>query len=116
MVIFAATYGRSKSGRTVCRFDADKVDPSVKMLNDTDDNNTIKCPERNTTLDVMRLCDYKSRCVVTVNETYFGNPCKGVYKYLTIIYACGEYRTLFNKLEFVRYFVILISITDKNER
>ncbi|XP_067050057.1 uncharacterized protein [Acropora muricata] len=88
IVIYAATYGRSKDGYTVCPFD-DEVDPSVRRVNDIADNNSIPCPERNVTLDTMRLCDFRRRCVVTANETYFGNPCKGVYKYLTIIYSCG---------------------------
>ena len=102
MVIYTATYGRSADGDTLCPFNAAEVDRSVLIANDTADDNSIRCPERNTTLDVIGLCDYKRRCVVIANETYFGNPCKGVYKYLTIIYSCGEYRTLFIKLEFVR--------------
>ncbi|XP_015774640.1 PREDICTED: uncharacterized protein LOC107352822 isoform X3 [Acropora digitifera] len=89
IVIYAATYGRSKDGYTVCPFD-DEVDPSVRRMNDTADDNSIPCPKRNVTLDIMRLCDFKRRCVVTANETYFGNPCKGVYKYLNIIYSCDE--------------------------
>ncbi|XP_029211220.2 uncharacterized protein LOC114975259 isoform X3 [Acropora millepora] len=89
IVIYTATYGRSSDGYTVCPFD-DEVNPSVRKMNDTADDNSIPCPERNVTLDIMRLCDFKRRCVVTANETYFGNPCKGVYKYLTIIYACDE--------------------------
>jgi len=88
IVIYAATYGRSEDGYTICPFD-DEVDPSVRRMNDIADNNSIPCPERNVTLDTMRLCDFKRRCVVTANETYFGNPCKGVYKYLIIIYSCG---------------------------
>ena len=114
IVIYAATYGRSYDGDTICRFD-DEVNPSVRKMNDTADDNSIPCPERNVTLDIMRLCDFKRRCVVTANETYFGNPCKGVYKYLIILYACGEYRTFFIKLEFLRLFVLMISITDKNK-
>ena len=90
MVIYTATYGRKYGGDTLCPFNAAEADPSVLRANDTDDN-FVECTYQNVTLDTMRLCDYRRRCVVTANETYFGNPCKGVYKYLTIIYACGEY-------------------------
>ena len=90
MVIYVAAYGRKSSGDYLCPFNAAEADPSVLRANDTDDN-FVECTYQNVTLDTMRLCEHRRRCVVTVNETYFGNPCKGVYKYLKIIYACGEY-------------------------
>lgn len=90
MVIYAATYGRQEDGRTLCPFKEDLVDQSVIQANETDDN-SVCSNEKNVTLEIMKLCDKKRRCIVTVNETYFGNPCKGIYKFLKIIYACGEY-------------------------
>lgn len=89
MVIFIATYGRKSGGDTLCSFNAAEADPSVLRANDTDDN-FVECTYRDVTLDTMRLCEHRRRCVVTANETYFGNPCKGVYKYLQIVYACGH--------------------------
>ncbi|XP_068713716.1 uncharacterized protein [Montipora foliosa] len=89
MVIYIATYGRKSGGDTSCSFNAAEADPSVLRANDTDDN-FVECPYQDVTLDTKRLCEHRRRCVVTANETYFGNPCKGVYKYLQIIYACVE--------------------------
>ncbi|XP_068754835.1 uncharacterized protein [Montipora capricornis] len=89
MVIYSAWYGRKSGGDTLCPFNAADADPSVLRANDTNDN-FVKCTYQNVTLDTMRLCEHRRRCVVTAKETYFGNPCKGVYKYLKIIYACVE--------------------------
>ena len=89
MVIYAATYGRKVDRRTLCPFKENAADHSVIEANDTDDMS--ECPERNVTTDIMKLCDKKTHCMVTANETYFGNHCKGIYKILNIIYACGEY-------------------------
>lgn len=89
MVIYAATYGREEDGRTLCPFRKGLVDESVILANETDD--TSVCPEMNVTSQIMKLCDKKRRCIVTVNATYFGNHCKGIYKFLKVIYACGEY-------------------------
>ena len=43
------------------------------QANDTDDNS--ECKEKNVTTEIMKLCDKKRRCIVTVNDTYFGNHC-----------------------------------------
>lgn len=99
MVIFAASYGRQEDGQTLCPFRKDLVDQSVIQANDTDDNS--ECKEKNVTTEIMKLCDKKRRCIVTVNETYFGNHCKGIYKFLKIIYACGGYhKTIFIDFNF----------------
>ena len=89
MVIYTATYGREEDGDTVCPFKKPLVDESVIQANDTDAFS--KCPWKNITVQIMKLCDKKKRCTVTANKTYFGNHCKGVYKFLKVIYACGEY-------------------------
>jgi len=89
MVIYTATYGREEYGDTVCPFKKPLVDDSVIQANDT--NAYSKCPLKNITVRIMKLCDKKKRCTVTANKTYFGNHCKGVYKVLKVIYACGEY-------------------------
>ncbi|KAL9969683.1 hypothetical protein ACROYT_G021927 [Oculina patagonica] len=92
MVIYAATYGREEDGRTLCPFRQGLVDQSVILANETDD--TSVCPEMNVTSQIMKLCDKKRRCIVTVNATYFGNHCKGIYKFLKVIYACGVQITI----------------------
>ena len=89
IVIYAATYGRTVDGRTLCPFSKNVADHSVIEANDTDDKSN--CPERNVTTDIMKLCDKRTQCMVTANETYFGNHCKGIYKILDILYGCGEY-------------------------
>ena len=75
-------------GRVVCPFREHLVDHSVIKANETDDE--TPCPEVNVTSQIMKLCDKKRRCIVTVNETYFGNPCRGIYKFVKIIYGCGK--------------------------
>lgn len=89
MVIYSATYGRVEDGRTLCPFRKENVGQSVILANDTDDDS--ECPEMNVTSQLMKLCDKKRRCIITVNDTYFGKHCKGIYKFLKVIYACGEY-------------------------
>ena len=89
MVIYAATYGRKVEGRTLCPFSKNVANHSMIEVKDTDDKS--ECPERNVTTDIMKLCDKRTQCIVTANEEYFGNHCKGIYKILNVIYACGEY-------------------------
>lgn len=88
MVIYSATYGRQVTGRTLCPYRENGIDLSVIKANDTNDERT--CVEKNVTKTIMDLCDKKRKCIVTVTETYFGNHCRGIYKILKIIYACGR--------------------------
>ena len=96
IVVYTAKYGRTVQGRVVCPFN-EKVQQSVILANDTDDSSddATACGLVDVTMHVLRLCDKKKRCVVTANETYLGNPCKGVYKYLDIIYTCGQWKFSF---------------------
>lgn len=98
MVIYSATYGREEYGDTVCPFKKELVDESVIQANDT--NAYSKCLLKNITVQIMKLCDKKKRCTVTANRTYFGNHCKGIYKVLKVIYACGEYFSVSRVLHF----------------
>lgn len=103
MVIYTATYGREELGNTVCPFKKPLVDDSVIQANDT--NAFSKCPLKNITVQIMKLCDKKKRCTVTANKTYFGNHCKGVYKFLKVIYACGEYFFSYKVIPFYCHFL-----------
>ena len=89
MVIYTATYGREEYGHTLCPFDKTEIDNSVIKANDTDAYS--ECPLKNITVQIMKLCHKRKRCTVTANRNNLGNHCKGVYKVLKVIYACGEY-------------------------
>ena len=65
------------------------MDDSVIRANETDDQTL--CKEVYVTRLIRELCDKKRRCNFSVNETYFGNPCKKIYKYVNIIYGCGKF-------------------------
>jgi len=45
---------------------------------------------------VIAECEGKEECSIPVTNDYFGNPCKGTYKYLRVHYQCtgGQYETL----------------------
>ena len=102
MVIYTATYGREENGDIVCPFRKTLVDDSVIQTNDTDAYS--ECPWKNITVQIMKLCDKKKRCTVTANRTYYGNHCKGVYKVLKVIYACGEYFFSYRIIKFYCHF------------
>ena len=88
MVIYSAVYGREYKG-DVCPFAEAYVDDSVIRANETDDQTLCKVVD--VTRLIRELCDKKRRCNFSVNETYFGNPCKKIYKYVNIIYGCGKF-------------------------
>ncbi|XP_020912212.1 uncharacterized protein LOC110249969 isoform X2 [Exaiptasia diaphana] len=82
MVIYRAQYGREKEGRVICRYD-----PFLEKQ-DKDDKDT-KCGLFDVTEAVSNLCHKESLCDVPSKNEILGRPCKGVYKYLVIMYACG---------------------------
>ncbi|XP_020912215.1 uncharacterized protein LOC110249969 isoform X4 [Exaiptasia diaphana] len=91
MVIYRAQYGREKEGRVICRYDPflkkqDKDDPFLEKQ-DKDDKDT-KCGLFDVTEAVSNLCHKESLCDVPSKNEILGRPCKGVYKYLVIMYAC----------------------------
>ncbi|XP_022784824.1 uncharacterized protein LOC111325290 isoform X3 [Stylophora pistillata] len=89
MVIYSASYGREEEGRITCPFGKAPVDDSVIQANETDDQTL--CDVVDVTPQIMKLCDKKRRCIIDVNNaTYYGNPCKKIYKYVKIIYGCEE--------------------------
>lgn len=65
------------------------MDDSVIRANETDDQTPCKVVD--VTQQIRELCDKKRQCNFSVNETYFGNPCKKIYKYVKIIYGCGKF-------------------------
>ena len=86
IVIYNAEYGRTEEGRTICPYHSnietdEKDDSSPEALN---------CIEKKVTKTVKKLCNKKKKCSLKVAEEQFGNPCIGIYKYLTILYACGK--------------------------
>ena len=93
IVIYSAVYGRTEEGRTLCPYQ-----PNIET-DEKDDSSpaALKC-EKNVSETVKSLCNKKKKCSLKVDQEHFGNPCKGVYKYLKIIYKCGkplEFRLIF---------------------
>ena len=44
---------------------------------------------------VMRFCHGRRRCTLTATDVHFENQCRpGVSKYLSVVYACGEYQII----------------------
>ena len=45
---------------------------------------------------VLSSCEGKQECNIPVNNNFFGNPCKGTFKYLRVYYHCqgGQYDVL----------------------
>ena len=41
---------------------------------------------------VFEECQGKQRCYMKATNLWFGDPCKGIYKYLHIKYQCLPYR------------------------
>lgn len=47
---------------------------------------------------VANICYGKQRCLFTINEEHFKDPCPpGTKKYLTVLYACGMALAYINK-------------------
>ncbi|OEU12071.1 Gal_Lectin-domain-containing protein [Fragilariopsis cylindrus CCMP1102] len=47
------------------------------------------CHETRSTLIVQAACQGQATCSIDASRRVFGDPCKGIYKYLTINYNCG---------------------------
>ena len=39
---------------------------------------------------VQRKCDGQSTCEVKASNSFFGDPCRGTFKYLQVSYSCGK--------------------------
>ena len=72
--VVSASYGR-QHGKEVCPHDAiGKQD----------------CHAKTSLPTVKEFCEGKASCSVQSTNTHFGDPCGGVYKYLTVEYVCKE--------------------------
>ncbi|XP_031559601.1 uncharacterized protein LOC116295804 isoform X2 [Actinia tenebrosa] len=80
LVINSATYGREELGKIICPYDS-------KFEKEDKDDKT-KCKE-DVKPKVKELCHKRKACQLSATKEVFGSPCKGIYKYLLVIYACG---------------------------
>ena len=53
-------------------------------------HNNTNCMANNSLSVVKHLCEYKASCTLTADNSIFGEPCYGVYKYLEIGFKCEE--------------------------
>ncbi|XP_031559602.1 uncharacterized protein LOC116295804 isoform X3 [Actinia tenebrosa] len=80
LVINSATYGREELGKIICPYDS-------KFEKEDKDDKT-KCKE-DVKPKVKELCHKRKACQLSATKEVFGSPCKGIYKYLLVIYACA---------------------------
>lgn len=51
---------------------------------------TTKCKATKSLAIVRKYCHEKASCVLRANNSVFGDPCVGTYKYLTVKYRCSK--------------------------
>ncbi|XP_044173274.1 latrophilin Cirl-like isoform X1 [Acropora muricata] len=51
---------------------------------------TTKCKATKSLVIVRKYCQRKASCVLRANNSVFGDPCYGTYKYLTVKYRCSK--------------------------
>ncbi|XP_061173686.1 tenascin-like isoform X2 [Saccostrea echinata] len=49
---------------------------------------TTRCRAKNSKKLVVKSCDGRRQCNLKASNGVFGDPCKGTFKYLTVIYGC----------------------------
>ncbi|EDO41976.1 predicted protein [Nematostella vectensis] len=90
IVIYTASYGRQEKGQIICPYDEDLK--TVEGVNgDTRDDYWGSCKMVDVTKQLSEACHKKKKCGINVGQEKLGQPCKGIYKYLKVIYACGQY-------------------------
>ena len=52
---------------------------------------TTKCKATKSLAIVRKYCHEKASCVLRANNSVFGDPCVGTYKYLTVKYRCSKW-------------------------
>ncbi|XP_048577876.1 uncharacterized protein LOC5513784 isoform X5 [Nematostella vectensis] len=88
IVIYTASYGRQEKGQIICPYDEDLK--TVEGVNgDTRDDYWGSCKMVDVTKQLSEACHKKKKCGINVGQEKLGQPCKGIYKYLKVIYACG---------------------------
>ncbi|KAH3789573.1 hypothetical protein DPMN_167756 [Dreissena polymorpha] len=72
--VYTANYGRTR-GKSIC-------DSSSTP------NHRVYCGSHTSTSIVQRMCNGKNLCNVPATNRVFGDPCRGIFKYLEVQYAC----------------------------
>ncbi|XP_056015658.1 L-rhamnose-binding lectin CSL3-like [Ostrea edulis] len=52
--------------------------------------NDINCQSSTSKAKVTLLCDEKRECSLKAENSVFGDPCVGTYKYLSVVHTCIE--------------------------
>ncbi|XP_048577877.1 uncharacterized protein LOC5513784 isoform X7 [Nematostella vectensis] len=92
IVIYTASYGRQEKGQIICPYDEDLK--TVEGVNgDTRDDYWGSCKMVDVTKQLSEACHKKKKCGINVGQEKLGQPCKGIYKYLKVIYACENSST-----------------------
>ena len=52
--------------------------------------NDVTCAKDVSGETVVKRCEGRGECVIPANNSEFGDPCPGTYKYLEIIYKCVD--------------------------
>ncbi|KAL9985737.1 hypothetical protein ACROYT_G008177 [Oculina patagonica] len=73
--VIEASYGRHNL------YQCPSTDPSVE---------NTECHAENSLCVVQSICDHKPSCELYANNSVFGDPCFGTYKYLEIKFQCAE--------------------------
>ncbi|XP_035682150.1 uncharacterized protein LOC118419725 isoform X2 [Branchiostoma floridae] len=50
---------------------------------------TTRCSSRTSLTVMKKVCDNRQSCVVSAENSVFGDPCVGTFKYLEVAYACN---------------------------
>ena len=64
--------------------------------------NFPKCYARSSRREVDKMCSDKASCLLVATNKLFGNPCKGVKKFLVVAYKCIKGRFGFR---FAKYLI-----------
>ncbi|XP_065141478.2 uncharacterized protein [Paramisgurnus dabryanus] len=73
--VLSANYGRTNSATCSSGKPADQI-------------SNVQCTQSSSLSVLASRCDEKQNCSISVNNTVFGEPCVGTYKYLDLSYVC----------------------------
>lgn len=78
--IISAKYGRDKGDFNSCK------NPSLNRFKQN--VKSKDCASPTSTSEVRKLCDGNQKCAISAKNNLFGDPCKGIFKYLRVRYQC----------------------------
>ena len=96
--VVSASYGRTKpTTRCVLTEGALAVQTTFRakfysrflVLLRRNHRNRVDCLNLDTRQKVVDACQNKNKCEIPANNRFFGDPCRGTYKYLDVVYECS---------------------------